>query len=269
MLIWMCALHCEAKPVIDYYRLKKNGECHVFDLYQGDGITCIVSGMGELNMAEACAWAAGHFAQHNLCWINLGIAGHASFPVGSLLLATQVLQHDNGQAIYPIPLIKHQMQTATLISQSSERLDYHATAAYDMEAYAFLHSCSRFTPLELCSCIKVISDNADTAPVRDKAQISQLIARHMQHIADYAASLQQIAADYEQQMLAPTQLHRFTQLAHFTRSQQLQLGKILLGLRAFDPELDATFQQVQQQPNSKSILQDLQRRLNRHSENLS
>lgn len=268
MLIWMCALHCEAKPVIDFYRLKKIAECHAFDLYQGDDMACVVSGIGELNMAEACAWAASRFEQEELCWVNLGIAGHRTLPIGSLLLVTQVYQQDNTQAIYPVPLIKHEISTATLISQSSERLDYHETAAYDMEAYAFLHSCSRFTPLELCSCLKVISDNAETTPLRDKAHISQLIAQHMQSIAEYALRLQQIAADYYQQLLPVSTLQRFTRLAHFTRSQQIQLGKILLGLRAFDPSLQQAYQQAQQQRHSKQILRDLQHQLNRFSERL-
>ncbi len=268
MLIWMCALHCEAKPVIDFYRLKKNVECHAFDLYQGDDIACIVSGIGDFNMAEACAWAASRFEQQQPCWINLGIAGHQSLPVGSLLLATQVLQQNNTQAFYPVPLIKHQIHTVTLISQSSERLDYHATAAYDMEAYAFLHSCSRFTPLELCSCIKVISDNAKNAPQRDRAIISQLIAQHIKSIAEYANQLQQLATEYNQQSLPTDDLQRFTQLAHFTRSQQIQLGKILLGLRTVDPTLDDAYQRAQRLPDSKAILGDLQQRLNDYSETL-
>ena len=37
MLIWVAALHCEAKPVIDYYRLRKlHGQA--FDVYRGDGM---------------------------------------------------------------------------------------------------------------------------------------------------------------------------------------------------------------------------------------
>jgi adenosylhomocysteine nucleosidase len=191
MLIWMCALHCEAKPVIDFYRLKKQAGTHAFDLYQRDDIACVVSGIGDLNMAAACAWAASRFGHENPCWINLGIAGHKSFALGTALVADQVYRGDNAQAIYPAALIQQVLSSATIISQAVEQTDYHPHAAYDMEAYAFLHSCRHFTALEFCSCIKVISDNAENPPDRNKARISQLIADNSQAIADYASRLQQ------------------------------------------------------------------------------
>jgi adenosylhomocysteine nucleosidase len=195
MLIWMCALHCEAKPVIDFYRLKKHADNHAFDLYQLNDIACIVSGIGDLNMAAACAWAASHFEHDTPCWINLGIAGHKTLTPGTTLLAKQVNRKDNAQAIYPVPLLKHDFTSACVISLPGELTDYHPDAAYDMEAYAFLHSCRHFTALELCACIKVISDNADNPPVRNKAYISQLIADNIPAISDYATRLQQVAND--------------------------------------------------------------------------
>ncbi len=193
MLIWMCALHCEAKPVIDFYRLKKNTDSNAFDLYQLNDIACIVSGIGDLNMAAACAWAASRFEHDNPCWINLGIAGHKSLTPGTTLLANQVYRKDNAQAIYTVPLVEHNFTSACVISLPGEQTDYHPDAAYDMEAYAFLNSCRHFTMLELCASIKVISDNADNPPVRDKAHISQLFADNIQAIADYATRLQQVA----------------------------------------------------------------------------
>ena len=56
MLIWNCALHCEAKPIIDYYRLKKDPAENAFDVYQDERIACVVSGIGGINMAAATAW---------------------------------------------------------------------------------------------------------------------------------------------------------------------------------------------------------------------
>ena len=58
MLIWVCAMHCEAKPVIDFYRLKKSHDDNAFDLYRGDKMACIISGIGKLASAAASAWIA-------------------------------------------------------------------------------------------------------------------------------------------------------------------------------------------------------------------
>jgi adenosylhomocysteine nucleosidase len=266
MLIWMCALHCEAKPVIDFYRLKKNADCSDFDLYQAQDLVCIVSGIGDLNMAAACAWAGARFANENLCWINIGVAGHASLPLGSVSIANQVYRQGHKQAIYPVPLIQHTWNPVSIISLPGEQTVYHPSAAYDMEAYAFLHSCSRFTPLELCSCIKIISDNADHPPLRDKAKISQWIAQQMQDIARYATQLQLTADDFYAQTLPPKNLQRFLQLTHFTRTQQIQLAKILLALQAFEASLDSYYQLSQQQANSKQIITLLQQQLNQQCE---
>ena len=76
MLIWVCALHCEAKPVIDFYRLKKSHDDNAFDLYRGENMACIISGMGKLASAAASAWIAARYEDSaSIAWINLGVAG--------------------------------------------------------------------------------------------------------------------------------------------------------------------------------------------------
>ena len=82
MLIWVCALHCEAKPVIDFYRLKKSHDDTAYDLYRGQDMACIVSGPGKLASAAATAWIAGRQQQTaSLTWINLGCAGAAELDI--------------------------------------------------------------------------------------------------------------------------------------------------------------------------------------------
>ena len=78
MLIWVSALHCEAKPVIDFYRLKKSHDDNAFDLYRGDNMACIISGTGKVASSAACAWIAARYEDEaSIAWINLGTAGAA------------------------------------------------------------------------------------------------------------------------------------------------------------------------------------------------
>ena len=268
MLIWLCALHCEAKPVIDHYRLHKLNDPHGFDLYQGEETACIVSGIGDLNMAAACAWAAARFEREAGCWINLGVAGHRTLDLGTPVIANKVTHPNHAHAIYPVPLVKHGFASRSVISLPGESVDYAEDALYDMEADAFLHSCSRFTPLELCQAVKIVSDNADNPPTRDKAVISALIAASMPEIAAYAGTLQDLAAAYAEQSLTDAEFTRFVALGHFTRSQQIQLRKALLGLRAFDPALDASYRLASGLADSRQIIQNLQQQLQQHSEQL-
>lgn len=104
MLIWVCALHCEAKPVIDFYRLKKSHEHSAFDVYRGDDMTCVISGVGKVASAAASAWIAAGYRDHTtLTWINLGVAGAAEHDIGELFLLNKVVDADSGQRYYPAP----------------------------------------------------------------------------------------------------------------------------------------------------------------------
>jgi len=194
VLIWVCALHCEAKPVIDLYRLKKSSQKTEFDLYQNNDIRCIVSGMGADNMSRAVRWGNNQFHQHNnLCWINLGIAGHKNLPVGTGVLINQASLNENKDALNTQTDIKHSFESKSVISISHEQTEYHEDSLFDMEAHAFLTMTRTFSPLYLCQSIKIISDNSESPPTRNKAKISQLIADNMQQISEFADLLQHSA----------------------------------------------------------------------------
>ena len=269
MLIWSCALHCEAKPVIDYYRLQKDHAESAFDVYQNQHIACVVSGLGGINMAAATAWAAAHFnGSSPACWINLGIAGHKSLAIGELVVAGQITQADNPHSIYPVPLLKHRHPLKPVISHLHEQSHYADEALSDMEAYAFIHTASRFAPLELCQSLKIISDNAQSGPDRNKARISQLIHARIDEIAKFADQLNILAEQHAEQSLTAGQLQRFLDLAHFTRSQQIQLKKLLLGLRLHDHNLEQSLQSVGRLGDSRRILHQLELQLHRQSEQL-
>lgn len=204
MLIWMCALHCEAKPVIDCFHLKKSYrrtslDHYRFDHYKSDNMSCIVSGMGLIQMAAATAWAAAmHHDQDNLCWINLGIAGARSLALGTTVITSEVTQSNCPSAIYSIPLVQHDFLLKPVISQIAQQPHYHDHALFDMEAYAFFQTASHFTSLELCQSVKVISDNDLNPPDRDKARISKLIANNMAPISVYALQLHEKAHKHAQ-----------------------------------------------------------------------
>ena len=78
MLVWVVAMHCEAKPVIDYYRLKKSRIDHAFDLYRGDQMLCVISGIGKTAVAAASAWVQSTFAHaDSVEALGVVIATHA------------------------------------------------------------------------------------------------------------------------------------------------------------------------------------------------
>jgi len=265
MLIWICALHCEAKPVIDHYRLKKDQTRHGFDLYLGDDVACVVSGIGQTNMAAACGWSAALLAQHPRCWINLGVAGHRSYGVGEGVLVNKISREGDTRPIYPVPLQRSRFTQAPIVTQQGERHDYHADALYDMEAWAFASALSHFDSHECIQCFKVVSDNARSAPTRDKATISRLIAKHIGDFADYARQLHRTIAGESPPADNEHQLLRFSALAHFSVSQKVQLGKLLPGLQGAGVPLEELYQQARTLPDARSILRLLSDKLHQES----
>ena len=264
MLIYLCALHCEAKPVIDLYRLKKDHSTNAFDTYRNDDVTCIVSGIGELNMATACGWAAATITSRPRSWINLGVAGHQDLEVGATVLALKIGHEREPRCHYPVPLVRHDFVTGEVISQTRERQDYHATALYDMEAWAFVHAISRFDNLEACQCIKVVSDNASSTLNRDKAFISQLIAASMPAIDRHVQQTATLINSGRELTDVDTQMNRFMALTHFTESERIQLRK-LLPLLVREADMENLFRSCQGLQRSSDIIKRLGGELHRNA----
>ena len=262
MLIFTCALHCEAKPVIDFYRLKKDRHPGAFDVYKKEDVACVVTGIGQLNMATACGWAAATLPGAQRLWINLGVAGHHDLAIGTPVLALKIGGEDSERVFYPVALARHEFVTGEIISQTHARRDYHAKALYDMEAWAYVNAVSHFDTLEACQCIKVISDNTTSELNRDKAFISQLIEPHVSAIAKYAAQVELSLANRPDSELMDEHIDRFLALAHFTESERIQLRKLLPGL-IHDCGVDEVYRSCQNLRGSRQILNHLGAALHR------
>jgi len=190
MLIWVCALKCEAKPLIDLYRLRKEKAPQPFSLYRGDGLACVVSGIGRPAMQTATHWS-GHLASNNGCnvWINLGIAGHASLPIGALRLAASfALPGDLAPLAASLP-IDPSIEALPLITFDAPQSAYPAQAMADMEGHAFALAAQAITSPKWRHSIKIISDNAASGATRNKPFISGLIAEQLHSIDQFAQTI--------------------------------------------------------------------------------
>ncbi len=239
MLIWVCALHCEAKPVIDYYRLKKSHEERAFDLYRGDDMLCVVTGIGKLASAAACAWVAARCENEAaLAWINLGVAGAAEHELGTLFVINKIVDADNGQSYYPAPAVATSLAASACLTLSLPSDEYRDDTLFDMEASGFVYSALRFSSAELTQSLKIVSDNRRQQTGKNRQRVSELVQAHIESIDRQAAGLlrlkQQVAAlevpaDSWQQLLS---------LAHFSQTQRSRLRVLwrYLGNREFDSE---------------------------------
>ena len=269
MLIWVCALHCEAKPVIDFYQLKKSHDENAYDLYRNRDMTCIVSGPGKLASAAATAWvAAQEQAAGSLAWINLGTAGAAEHEIGSIYSLHQVIDADSDQRFYPIITEKPVLERHAGLCLSLASTEYRNEFLFDMESSGFMQSALRFSSAELIRCIKIVSDNQHHQTGRDRQRVSDLIQQHIVSIdaqAQVLIGLNQSLLDIE---IAPDTWAQFTSLAHFTQTQKSRLRILLRYLLNRDTDGEVLLQKLKNQSSAGTILHLLEAMRKQNSERL-
>ncbi len=224
MLIWVSALHCEAKPVIDYYRLKKSHDDSAFDLYRGDDMLCIISGVGKIASAAACAWIAARYDHEaSIAWINLGIAGSGQHALGTAFSLNQIIDADSGQRYYPVPCAGSLLPGSACLTLSQPGEDYREDTLFDMEASGFIYSALRFSSAELTQGIKIVSDNHEHKTGKNRQQVSDLIHQNIEAIDQQASDLIALNHEVAGLAVAPESWQQLIALAHFSQTQKNKL----------------------------------------------
>ncbi|WP_445372160.1 hypothetical protein ACH518_05435 [Methylomonas sp. HW2-6] len=190
------ALPCEAKPLVAAWKLKKNTQIQAFVTYQNQNSVLTVSGLGKVAMAAAVAYTlARHPDVAQPLLLNLGVAGHRNLPLGSCVLADQIIDADSGRRFYPqlpfsVPCPTHALKT---MSQADET--YSDGYIRDMEASAFFETAVKFSSSELVHCLKVVSDNADSplANITEDA-VTNWIDGRLSVVADLIVALRELRA---------------------------------------------------------------------------
>lgn len=269
MLIWVCALHCEAKPVIDYYRLKKSHDEHAFDLYRGDDMVCVISGIGKVASAAACAWVAARYEHEaSLAWINLGVAGAAEHGIGKLFLINKIVDADNSQSYYPAPTAASSLASSACLTLSLPEDNYRDDTLFDMEASGFIYSALRFSSAELTQSLKVISDNRQQQTGKNRQRVSQLVQDQSESIARQAAGLIALKHEVAALEISSEAWQQLLALTHFSQTQKNRLRVLwrYLGNRDYDSE--SLLRNLAGQNSAGAILETLEQISFRDSEEL-
>lgn len=269
MLIWVCALHCEAKPIIDYYRLNKAHDDNAFDHYQSDRMICIVSGSGKIASAAATAWAAAKYHEYpSIAWINLGIAGAAQHAVGSIFLVNKVIDSDTDRVYYPAAISRSGLASASCISLNQPGYDYDQTHLFDMEASGFFYSALRFSSAELIRCIKVISDNRCQQSGRNRQKVSDLIQHHFELIDQQAVSLLEISDEAASREIPAAAWQRVMAMARFSQTQKNRLRVLLRYLLCRSYSIDSLADKIAPQTSAGKMIDILEQLSHLDSRNL-
>jgi adenosylhomocysteine nucleosidase len=224
------ALPCEAKPLIDFFRLKKDTTIQCFAVYANNNICLTVTGIGKTAMAAGIGYTQALFASSNSVMLNIGIAGHKEHPIGNVFLIDKITDNDSGRRYYPPLVFTPPCPTQSLQTAAKPQLIYPAEDLCDMEATAFYETASRFSSGELIQCLKIVSDN-ELSPAQNiqPSQVSALIAGQLPTIEGILMALTKLA-----ESLTTPELTEFDQLIsqyRFTVNEQIQLKKLLSRLQ--------------------------------------
>ena len=161
------AMEREAKPLINYWNLKKNTE-KIFS-NKKKKINLIISGIGK-NKAKN---ATNHIAEKtsiNSFFLNIGIAGHRDYKLGEIVLVSKVTDNKTKYNWYPSLLWETKIKKAPLLTVGFPKIIYKSNLLYDMEASGFFKSARNFVGPEKVQCIKIISDNKKSSILNISSQ---------------------------------------------------------------------------------------------------
>jgi nucleoside phosphorylase len=215
MIYLITALDAEARPLCDYYRLKRDTSLP-YTLYQNDEIVLLVSGMGKTNALMAVRALLGwRTPEEKDILINIGICGAPQdYRIGEALLIHQII--DANHRYYPDVLYTHSLRETLMKcvdTPQSTRSDYPV----DMESSAIFQAAARFFKLHQMAFLKIVSDHCTPQSVT-KEGVVELLRSHVNTLDSLISSLKGI----QKQTLLFSADERDTIdafKAHFTKSQ--------------------------------------------------
>jgi len=237
------ALHPEAKPLIEYYHLRKITHIDMpFTIYvnKEKTIYLIISGIGKIKIATATTflymWTG---SKSHSTFLNIGLAGSKQFALEEGVLIhkiTEMSTHKNGYPFVTPIKIKNQ---ATLMTYDTPQKDYPMTGLMDMEGSAFFQTATHFVSVEQVQLFKVVSDADEKSLLAiNHDQASQWINKNLKQIALLADYLISLSSQENQINMDDDLLEKFKTQWHFTYSQLLQLKKNLRHWRLHNRNLD-------------------------------
>jgi len=156
------ALPAEAKPLIAHFGLKRQQPDGEFPIYSARDMALVLSGVGKNAAAMATEYLfRQRKGSHHARWLNIGITGHASRPIGEAIMAQRIIDGEtNREWVLNLDFVPP-CDTEVLVTLNQPEFDYQRPEAFDMEAAGMIDTVSRLNPEAKAYCLKIISDNRD------------------------------------------------------------------------------------------------------------
>lgn len=232
-IIFICALMCEAKPLIEHYQLKVVDNGSLFPIYTNDSTALVISGIGSILSASAVAYTHALLSIASECiWLNIGICGHRDKNIGESFLAHRITYEKNRHSFYPPILFDLPCLSAPVKTVLEPEKIYSEDTLYDMEAFGFYQMAAKVSTAELVQCFKIISDNQlqPAAQIYSSA-VSHLVHKQVPIIDQMIFGLKKLKDQLPEQN-KDNPCEELFKRYHFTHTQKYQLQRLFMRWKA-------------------------------------
>lgn len=213
MLIIAAALHCEAKPFIEYFDLKKDLSYSSFQVFRKEDIVLYITGTGPIEAAivTACFLTKEGPVSSDF-FLNVGICGsrRKDLPLGTVILCNKLIEQETGRTYFPDILYTHPFREGSIITSFQKQAlsdkstetsfspsSLHAPvlcddfALADMEATALYQAGIYFFKPHRMLFLKIISDYLEETSENSfkNIDVSALIGSNIKIITDWIENL--------------------------------------------------------------------------------
>ena len=262
-ICWVIALHAEARPLIEAYRMKIISNELIFPVYINyeTGHALVISGIGAARAAAAATYLKTLLSIENYsAWINIGIAGFFKEQIGKIYQALKVLNLHNNQAFFPGLRLSNYVEGSPLVTVSKPEFKFASSVLYDMEAAGFCEVAPLFSCNELTFVFKVVSDTPMTKFDNSKKFVKGLLENNMEIISNLLMQIEEVVDEEEKRLRIPEEVKEVMANFHFTESNRHNFEMVYRKCRSTFP--DIKLEEVQSPANSaKALINNLEKEL--------
>ena len=256
-IIVQTALLCEARPLIDHYRLKKDFTFPKFDVFRNDGITLIVSGIGRLKATIAATHILDQSSdKRHLIILNLGIAGSTTleYGVGNAFLINKIVDNNTGRNYYPDLLFRHDFPEQQVATFDQVVTDVDTVGDFsglvDMESTGFAAAALTFMAPHQVVLLKIVSDHLEVDHLTADS-VSKIIAGEISQIEKLIDILRKMKIAPASAVPEPEQviIDQITSALRLTAAQQRILRNDLFKCQLLLGEIPTGWEEYTALPN--------------------
>ena len=200
MIYLVVALAAEARPLISHFQLAKVEGLEPLSIFRRSGLALIVGGVGKGDTAAAVDDLVKAIPpEEHSAWLNVGVAGHRHYDIGTVVLARQVTDAETSAVYRLSPPAGLHLEMGDVRTVAHVETRYETESLYEMEAAAFCERTVELTSAELVQVFKIISDNRRTGTLCVSArQVQGLVEGSLPKIDLLVSSLHRQARQLSQ-----------------------------------------------------------------------